>query len=548
MKKLGFSFGILLIFSWLNAMGKPESDTIPEDLVLRSGIQVYDASKYNSIYQEGTKYNHPAIWPQGISVMSHAFQELYEKDHGERILSYPELEIFHLLQMADRRDLDPKVKNQLTGFLFEQFSGRVSSGESYQVKSIQTGDDTLDHRIVIFSAWSRKDAVTLLELLDAYLNSGKGNLAAHSLKGDLEYALENWEESAYWFSKALELSPDYSYAFMMRGANYTLLDKNEEAEADLIKSMELYPGNMEARIQLGFLYQKIEQHRKAIQCFLQALSITPSRHYILGSTAYNYEQLHLYDSALFYYEKLVHLQPGDLHAYVRMGDIYHKRGEYAVAIYVFSKALEQNPDYAMALSYRGNSYFRQKDYLRAITDFEHALDLDSTDIYSALRLADCYYREKRYQEGIPLYEAVLRMDPENYDAYHMMGYIYADLGQNRKAIKALEKSLEIKPDHVPSITNLAWSYYLDGDFEKCLEYSQKAYNLDSAEFIPKFNAALTLLRLGRVEESYQLYKKTLQDHPDADTEGAVADLNDLVEKKIRRKEARYVIKEIFNIV
>lgn len=542
-------FILLLLLSQqaIHGKGNLPADTITHDLLLRSVIQVYDPSEFHPIYNEGMQYFHPTKWSMGLTLMSQRFQELFDRDHGDRVLSYPDLELYSLLQLYEKGDLKAQVKNHLGGFLFEYFSGRVHKGDSLCEGEIHTGDEDLDKRILLMAAFSRMDTGSTLNYLNACLESGKGSLAAHSLKGGIEYALKNWEESAGWYTKTIELFPEYSYGFFLRGLSYAEMGRMEEAEADLLESLKLYSDHMDAANRLGFLYQEQERYEEAILLFKQSISVYPSNHVIYGATAYSFEKLEQPDSAIYYYDMTIQVQPDDPHPYVSMGKIYHKRGEYSVAVYVFSKALELDPDYLPALTSRGNSYLLQKNYGQAIRDFERALNVNSSDQYAALRLADCYYFDNRLLEAVPYYEKVLEMDPENYDSNHMLGQVYLQLGDNNRAIVSLEKSLEIKPDHTPSLTNLGWLLYLEGDYQKSLDYSSMAYALNNEEYVAKFNAALTMLRLGRVEESYSLYRETFMENPEVDLSGAGADLEDLIEHKIMKKEARYVLKEILKL-
>lgn len=534
----------LLLQQAIHGWGNLPVDTITNDLLLSSVIQVYDPSEFTPIYNEGMQYFHPAKWSMGLTLMSQRFQELFERDHGDRVLAYPDLELYSLLQLYEKGDLKTQVRNQLGGFLFEYFSGRVHKGESFSDGEIHTGDEDLDKRILLLAAFSRIDVGSILNCLNACLESGKGSLAAHSLKGGIEYALKNWDESVGWYTRTIELSPEYSYGYFLRGLSYAEMGRMEEAEADLLESLKLYPDHMDATSRLGFIYQVQERNDEAILLFKQSINVYPSNHVIYGAIAYSFEKLEQSDSALYYYDRTIQVQPDDPQAYVSMGNIHHQRGEYSVAVYIFSKALELDPDYIPALTSRGNSYLRQKNFEQAIGDFERSLVIDNSDLYAALRLADCYYFNKLFKEAIPYYENVLEMDSVNYDAYHMLGQIYLELGDDKRAITSLEKSLEIRPDHIPSLTNLGWFLYLKGDYQKCLEYSTKAYALNNEEYVAKFNAALAMLRLGRMEESYSLYRETLEENPEVDLSGAVADLRDLIEHKIMKKEARYVLNDI----
>lgn len=79
-----------------------------------------------------------------------------------------------------------------------------------------------------------------------------------------------------------------------------------------------------------------------------------------------------------------------------------------------------------------------------------------------------------------------------------------------------EEILKLKPDHIQSITNIAITYILTGDFDQGIKVLQKAEAIDPNDFIVLSNIAYGYYRKGDIESSIKYYEKMLKlDNPDA---------------------------------
>jgi hypothetical protein len=55
------------------------------------------------------------------------------------------------------------------------------------------------------------------------------------------------------------------------------------------------------------------------------------------------------------------------------------------------------------------------------------------------------------------------------------------------------------------------------------------------------------LQLGRIDESYEMYRDLVAQHEGIDLSGVAGDLTDLINKEIMVKEARYILRNILNM-
>ena len=83
--------------------------------------------------------------------------------------------------------------------------------------------------------------------------------------------------------------------------------------------------------------------------------------------------------------------------------------------------------------------------------------------------AERLIQAKDYRGAIPLLEQVVAKNPRDADAQNNLGYSLRNLGDNRKALAAYTKALEIDPDHKGASEYLGQLYLLMDDLPRAEE-------------------------------------------------------------------------------
>ena len=120
-------------------------------------------------------------------------------------------------------------------------------------------------------------------------------------EGKFEQAIEN-------YSKAIELKPDYAYAYINRGNLYLKTGKTEAALKDYNKAIELKPDYVVCYDNLGLAYAYKGEYPEAIKSFEKAIELDPKyadAHFNLGLLYY--EKLEKPDLAIKSFEEFVKL-------------------------------------------------------------------------------------------------------------------------------------------------------------------------------------------------------------------------------------------------
>lgn len=73
-----------------------------------------------------------------------------------------------------------------------------------------------------------------------------------------------------------------------------------------------------------------------------------------------------------------------------------------------------------------------------------------------------YIRQGKYSIALPFFEALVILDPDSaYDA-QALGALYVEINEPVKAIKYLDRALQLEADHSPTLLNLTKAFFMSG--------------------------------------------------------------------------------------
>lgn len=194
----------------------------------------------------------------------------------------------------------------------------------------------------------------------------------------------------------------------------------------------------------------------------------------------------------------------------------------------------------------GMEFFAQKDYKKALIEFKDAIyalealhkDLSqksnvknqsSKNLKSEIseiieevnqkiaivlkKLAEEAFQECNYIYAIVYYEESLKITPEDANVYNTIGYLYKIIGNKYQhldeQIKYFEKAIELDPQCIQTIRNLAVTYPLVGRGEEAVKYFKKLLELEPV--VDDYVAYSHLqIQLGNFTEGFKYYEYRFQ--------------------------------------
>jgi serine/threonine protein kinase/Flp pilus assembly protein TadD len=212
--------------------------------------------------------------------------------------------------------------------------------------------------------------------------------------------------------------------------------------------------------------------------------------------------------------KAVELDDELAEAHVSRGLVLQMTKKYELSEKEFKRAIELNPNLFEAYYFYARAYFQQGKLEEAAQLFEKACQTNPDDFQAPSLLGQTYASLGRKLEGqatrqraLRVVEKHLEMHPDDARALYLGASALTDAGQRDRAIEWTRRALDIDPDDPGVLYNVACSYAklaLTEDAIRCLEQATKAgewlkgwaehdSDLDSLRNDPRFQALLKSL-------------------------------------------------------
>jgi len=326
----------------------------------------------------------------------------------------------------------------------------------------------------------------------------------------------------------------------------------ENAKQILQKITEEQPENTQAWVLLGDIAIKQGQPGKAMEAALGGLAYGPNNKSLLLLKA----QVEAAKSPVLAIPtlKLLHeLDPADLDTVVVMANTYIEAGEPQKAVSLLreqltvckgSKRRKCNIALAIALYKNGDKDQAQKEFeslLKSETDNPDVLLAqvqllkDERDFSGLNEKVVNWYREHPDDSGTPVAvatdimlledgqagktaEEILRMvindHSDSTDAMRSLAILLQINGQTAESAKLYEQILELEPDNVVAINNLAWIICeVQGKPQEALELAQRGMKIDPNYYDLIDTRGVIYYRLGQYDNAVRDFSKCIRLYP-----------------------------------
>ncbi|MCB0804192.1 MAG: tetratricopeptide repeat protein [Bacteroidales bacterium] len=209
---------------------------------------------------------------------------------------------------------------------------------------------------------------------------------------------------------------------------------------------------------------------------------------------------------------------------------YLKLAEINIAIRDYKKAL-QNIDMALRIDelaskgylLRGIVMLETGDTLKGIRNFQRAIDMNQ-DYFEAYMQLGVLYAGKKNSLAIDYFKNALNIQPDNIDALYNLAMFYQDYGEFEKAISNYKSIIEIDPSFFLAFYNIGYInlVYLS-DYDAAIEYFTDAIEIKDDYAEAYYNRGFAWELKKNVEKSRENYQKSLEYKPNY--EKAIEGLN-----------------------
>lgn len=292
------------------------------------------------------------------------------------------------------------------------------------------------------------------------------------------------------------------------------LGEYDEAEKVYRDIIDNEPEDFESRFSLGLVYLQLERDEKA-ESLLKDLIAFPEwadqASFYLGRIAVRDGRN---NDALVWFDK------------VTRGSLRFDAAAASISLLIKDKRFEEASERLAKLRARSADERLRALLLEAELLNEQKLYIKSFELLSKAIEEMPDQKELLYTRAL-VSERIDRLDvleqdlrkilsqyPDDVSALNALGYTLVDrTDRYQEAQVYLEKALEIQPDEAVIIDSYGWLMFKLGDYEKALEYLQKAYSKQQENEIAA-HLAEVLWVLGRQNEARKLFEQAIKNSPE----------------------------------
>lgn len=186
-------------------------------------------------------------------------------------------------------------------------------------------------------------------------------------------------------------------------------------------------------------------------------------------------------------QELIDIGPREGAAYTACANSYVALGDYKSAIKVLDKGIQKSPDDPELHRIRGLHLFMHGETAQALKDIGAIIPKfpEHEKLMLLYTILASRIKGGASEEVMQVIDGILEKNPEDFEIWHSKATLYSSENNTVKAADAYLKALRIKPDHIPSLVNLAECMVQLKDIEQGIKFYDAALKIN-----PKFGLAL----------------------------------------------------------
>lgn len=348
---------------------------------------------------------------------------------------------------------------------------------------------------LIFHLMEETDSYLALRFANLWLDIEPDSPEAWYALGVVYSSYSDYEEATICYDRALELDPLDSDIIVQKAINYSMSGNNSMAISMLDEILEKEPDNELALYNKAYILQYTYRYIEAINLLEKLIEMGCTEYPLFDDIAFCYQSIKKYEKAIYYFKKAIDETPDDaliwynlgmaqnhaghkfqaieslktsiaiegslLNAHFLLGEIYAEMGRLTMATEEFAWAYDIDPNnleyasnLALVLADSGNFESAINIFTLIINKFSTVLDT-AVPYYAR---CFCYEAMGKYEEAIIDIEKAINIDPINSDYFYAYGNLLGRLNRYDRAIYAFRRAIQLNPDKLPAMMDLAVIY------------------------------------------------------------------------------------------
>ena len=201
--------------------------------------------------------------------------------------------------------------------------------------------------------------------------------------------------------------------------------------------------------------------------------------------------------------------PKDPLLYFELSDYYMSVGRMDSALNIAFSAIRidsTNSSFYVKLS---DIYFAMANTEATEEMLEKAIALNNKNNDAYLKLAELYFLLKEYDLAQKNTKKAIELQTHNPKAYHILGCIFQEIGDTLAAIRNHLIATNQNPDYFDAYMELGTLYYCKGN-PLAIDYYNNALNVNPNSILCLYNIAMFYQKTGDYEKALEKYRMILQ--------------------------------------
>ena len=295
-----------------------------------------------------------------------------------------------------------------------------------------------------------------LDLQGKTESAGKHYLAAINLRPDYMPARigiaqfylsrREWTDALSAGSKVLAISHNNITARLIRCTALVASRQFKQARQEIDDVFKLDPGSMEARFQSGYIDLQEMKLDEAEKSFLQVRVAAPSDIRAIVGLAEVVLARGDPHGAVAFLKREMAANPQQTNLLISLGGLATKAklGDEAIAAY--SQLLTKEPENSAVHARLGILLNNKNDSTNSLVHLRRAVELSPNDPATALALALLYEKMGKPNAAVPIYEKILELNPDDLNALNNLAYRLVEDGKDlNRGLQLAARALQLKP-------------------------------------------------------------------------------------------------------
>lgn len=390
---------------------------------------------------------------------------------------------------------------------------QIESSEELTQKPIKLTENNTEE----LDETEKKETTDAINDLDEQITENPNDVKLYLSRAAQFSKLQKYDEAIADYTKAIELNPT-AKTYYLRAMCYILKLEYEPAYSDLSIALEHEPENVDYLSSMADVCSSLKKYEENLSC-LKTLLKTDNENAILyamaGDSSVNLGDI---DNALTYYENaLKYYSNATSKAGVKKESLYAAKGNclksvsnYSDAVTAYTKSLELASITSLYFQ-RGFCYIQLGKYEDAIHDFSKAIDNGYEVAISKFQRGLCYYSTEEYEKALSDLSAYETAFPQKTDSFLYQGLCYQHLKKYGEAIQYLQKSIDAGTSVGDCNFNIGNCYYNQEDYKSSIPYYTKAIELNAQVYPAYLNRGIAYLKINKYNEAKVDLKKVIDE-------------------------------------